>query len=139
MSKITAVEFKEQFDRGQFTYGETLPAVRDKDITGAITEAEFTYNEDLYPDEDTCKLALNYLTAHYLTNDIEAANSGGQSVFIQGSRSADGISESLTIPEWMNEGDYAFYSTTYYGQKYLMLSKPYMGGAVYVVNGATTP
>lgn len=136
---ITVEEFKEQFDRGQFTYSETLPGVRDKDIESAISEAEATFNGDLYSDDPTCKQALLYLTAHFLTNDIESANSGGQPVFIQGSRSADGISESVIVPDWMSQGDFSMYATTYYGQKFLTLSKPYMDGAVYVVGGATLP
>lgn len=139
MSCITATDFKDYFDRGQFTYGETLPDVRDKDIDQAIAEAVATFNEYLFPDEDTCKQALLYLTAHYLVNDLNAANSGGQAVFNQNSRSVDGVSESLSIPDWMNTGDFSLYATTYYGQKYLMLCKPYLDGAVYVVNGRTTP
>lgn len=136
---ITAEEFKTYFDRGQFTYGVDLPAVRDKDIDSAIAEAQATFNENLYPDEATCKQALYYLTAHFLQNDVDSSFSNGQPTFIQNSRSADGISESVNIPEWMNEGAFAFYATTYYGQKYLILSKPYIDGAVFVVGGATLP
>lgn len=143
---ITATNFKDQFDRGQFAFGQDIPAIRDKDIDNAIAEASAVFNCDLYPvDPDAsdpdhvCKLALNYLTAHFLTLDTEAVDSGGQSKFNQTSRSADGISEGLSIPEWMNEGEFAIYSTTYYGQKFIMLSKPYMDGAVYTVSGATLP
>lgn len=136
---ITATEFKTYFDRGQFAYSEDLPDVRDKDIDSAIAEAVATSNGDLFPDDDTCKQALYYLTAHYLTNDLYAADSGGQSAFIQSSRSADGVSESLSIPEWMNTGEFSFYATTYYGQKYLMLCKPYIDGAIFVVGGSTRP
>jgi hypothetical protein len=136
---ITEAEFKTFFDRGQFAFGSNLPEVRDKDITEAIEEAELTYNKDLYPDEDTCRKALMYLIAHYLTLDIEAADSGGQSNFIQTSRSANGISESINIPEWMNEGEFAMYATTFYGQKFIILSKPYLDGAVYSVRGSTNP
>jgi len=136
---ITATEFKDYFDRGQFDYGAAVPQIRDKDIDQAIAEAVATFNGDLFPTDSECKQALYYLTAHYLTNDIEAADSGGQPSFVQSSRSADGISESVSIPEWMNTGEFAFYATTYYGQKYLMLVKPYIDGAVYVVGGATLP
>lgn len=136
---ITAAEFKDYFDRGQFDYGTDPPAIRDKDIDSAIAEAQAVFNGDLYPDEETCKQALYYLTAHFLQKDFEAVESGGQPSFIQSSRSADGISESLSIPDWMNQGEFAFYATTYYGQKWLMLSKPYLDGAVFTVYGATLP
>jgi hypothetical protein len=134
---ITATEFKTFFDRGQFTYGITLPDIRDKDIDEAIAEAQAIFNEDIYPNEDTAKQALYYLTAHFLLLDIDSSNSGGQSNFIQSSRSANGISESLTIPEWMLNGDYALYVTTFYGQKFLMLSKPYLDGVIFSVTGGT--
>jgi hypothetical protein len=134
---ITADEFKDYFDRGQFTYSEDLPDVRDKDIESAIAEALAVFNGDLYPDSDICKQALYYLTAHFLQSDIEAADSGGQGQFLQNSRSADGISESVNIPEWILKGELAIYATTYYGLKWLLLSKPYMDGAVYSVPGGT--
>ena len=134
---ITPTEFETFFDRGQFTYSDTLPDVREKDITEAIAEAEAVFNHDLYPLETIEKKALFYLTAHYLQGDIEAADSEGLPAYVQNSRSADGISESVNIPEWMQAGEFAFYSTTFYGQKWLMLSKPYMDGAVYSVSGAT--
>jgi len=140
---ITATEFKDYFDRGQFTYGSTVPysfpEIRDKDIDSAIAEAQAVFNPGLFPDDDTTKQALYYLTAHFLQLDIDVVSSNGQAKFNQSSRSAGGISESLSIPEWMNEGEYGFYSTTYYGQKYLILAKPYLDGAVFVVNGGTLP
>ena len=134
---ITATEFKTFFDRGQFAYGTTIPAIRDKDIDQAIAEAEAVFNHDLYPTEDVETQALLYLTAHFLQLDTDAADSGGQASFVQTSRSADGISESVQVPEWMNQGEFAFYANTYYGQKFLMLSKPYIDGAVFSVPGGT--
>ena len=140
---ITATEFKAYFNRGQFTYGSTIPyaypEVRDQDIDSAIAEAEALFNGGLFPDDATCKQALYYLTAHFVQQDLDAVVSNGQSKYNQSSRSADGISESLSIPEWMNEGEFAFYATTYYGQKYLILVKPFLDGAVFAVAGATQP
>lgn len=140
---ITASEFKAYFDRGQFLYGSAdpyvYPEVRDKDIDSAIAEAEAVFNPGLFPNEETCKQALMYLTAHFLQLDLDVIQSGGQAKFNQSSRSADGISESLEIPEWMKDGEFAFYATTYYGQKYLILTKPYLDGAVFSVAGGTRP
>ena len=140
---ITATDFKAYFDRGQFLYGSTVPysypEVRDSDINAAIEEAEAVFNPGLFPTEATTKQALLYLTAHFAQLDLNAVVSNGQSKFNQSSRSANGISESLSIPDWMNEGEFSFYATTYYGQKYLILAKPYLDGAVFVVNGGTLP
>lgn len=138
-AEITAETFKAYFDRGQFDYGTDLPEIRDSDINRAIAEAEAVFSEGIYPDDDAANQALLYLTAHFLYLDTEAGESGGQPVFNQTSRSAGGISEGLSIPEWMNQGEFAFYATTYWGQKWLMLSKPYIDGAVYSVPGATQP
>ena len=141
---IDATEFKAFFDRGQFMFGATspyaFPEVRDADIVKAITEAEAIFNGDLYPpDTGICEQALNYLTAHFVQLDLETIESGGQTKLLQTSRSADGISESLSIPEWMNAGEFAFYATTYYGQKFLIISKPYLDGGVFSVPGRTSP
>lgn len=134
---ITSLEFEAFFDRGQWTYSETLPDVREKDIDEAIAEALAVMNQDLWEDETDCKQALYYLTAHFLVMDLQIADSGGQGLFMQTSRSADGISESLHIPEWMQNSDFALYTTTGYGIKYLMLAKPYLDGAIYSVKGGT--
>lgn len=134
---VTVSDFKSLFDRGQFTYGEIAPDVRDKDITEAISEMEAVYNSDLVSDENICTKARLYLAAHYLVLDLENENSGGQPVYQQISRSADGLSETVHLPTWLRQGDAAFYATTSYGQKFLSLIKPYIDGAVYSVSGAT--
>lgn len=135
---ITATEFKTHFDRGQFSYGSAIPAIRDIDIDSAITEAKAVVNENIYPTEDICKLALVYLSAHFLQLDTGGGeDTNGQPVYNQVSRSVGSISESLHVPEWMKEGDFALYSTTYYGQKWLALTKPYLGGAIYSIQGGT--
>ena len=136
---ITATEFKAYFDRGDFTYGTDLPAIRDSDIDKAIAEMEAVINQDIYPTESTCQQAKYYLSAHFLLLDTDAANSGGQSSFNQTSRSADGISEALQLPQWMTENEFGFYTSTYYGQKWAMLTKPYIDGAVFSIQGATRP
>lgn len=136
---ITVAEFQDYFDRGQFTYGTDLPDIRDKDIESAIAEALAVFNEGLYPDDDAAQQALYYLTAHFLYLDVDAGESGGKPSFIASSHSADGVSESLQIPDWMSSGEFAFYATTYWGQKFLILSKPYLDGAVFSVPGATHP
>ncbi len=135
---LTVDQFKDHFDRGQFTFGD-LPGIRDKDITAAIAEMQAIINEGLYPSDEIQSLAKLYLTAHFLTLDSGAAESGGQPVFNQSSRSVGSISESLAIPDWMMQGDFATFASTYYGQKWLMLTKPYLTGFITVVGGDTRP
>lgn len=138
---VDIASFKALFSRGQFDYGETLPEVRDVDITAALAEANAVFNASLYPTTvpAIADLALSYLTAHYLALDVDAADSGGQTKLLQNSRSVDGVSESLEIMDWMKQPEFSFYISTYYGQKFLMLTMPYLGGAVYSVAGGTNP
>jgi len=136
---VTVATFKAYFDRGQFAYGSEAPDVRDKDITQALAEAIAVINQDLYPTQESLDQAYTYLTAHFLTTDIDGQDSGGQPRLLQTSRSVDGVSESVDIPDWMRTGVFAFYTSTYYGQKWAVLTHPYIGGAVFTVAGATTP
>ena len=140
MGTVTLASFKTQFARN-FTFGSAVPDIMDADITNAIAEKDAVFNPEIYPVDkpDIGTLAEHYLTAHFLATDVDAADSGGQPRFAQTSRSADGVSESVEVPEWMKAGEFAFYCTTYYGQKWLMLTKPYLDGAVYVVGGGTQP
>ena len=145
MISITVEEFKTQFDRNEFTYGVDLPNVRDKDITDAINNALSLFNQGLYPlpseeyPVDVGKLALLYLTAHELKKILNEVIDQGQSQFNQSSRSVGSISESLAIPEWMNDSVYSYFTLTAYGIRFLIISRPYMDGAVYSIRGATQP
>lgn len=136
---MDAATFKAFFDRGQFTYSDTLPGIRDLDIERAAAESAAVFNPDLYPTEEIKTQADLYLTAHFLQNDIDSADGGGGSALLQTSRSALGVSESVHIPEWMQKGDFSLYSTTYYGQKFLMITRPHLGGAVVAIRGGTNP
>jgi len=138
--EITVADFKDKFDRGQFTYGTTIPAVRDKDIEESISEALLIINSDLYPsDNDNLigKKALLYLSAHYLELMIRQDDGGGQADFAQSSRSVGSVSESLSIPQWMQDGAYSFFIATSYGVMFLNISKPYLDGAAYCIIGGT--
>ena len=136
---VTIASFKTQFSRN-FVFGAALPDILDDDITKAIAEKDAVFNPEIYPAETpaTGTLAEHYLTAHFLQSDVNAADSGGQPVALQNSRSADGVSESVQIPDWVT-GELLFYWSTYYGQKWLILTKPYLDGAVFVVSGGTNP
>jgi hypothetical protein len=136
---ITASSFKDYFDRGQFDYGPTLPQIRDKDIDNAIAEAMAVINIGLYPTDEAKEMASHYLAAHFLFLDTNAAGTGAQPSMLQQSRGADGLSESVSLPAWATQGEFAFYCTTYYGQKWLHLTAVHIGGAVVTVAGRTLP
>ena len=131
---ITIPDFKNFFDR-DFQFSENLPDIRDNDILKAIDECYAVLNIGIYPDQDIQDRAAKYLTAHFLTINIDTSDSGGQTRFLQNSRSADGVSESVQIPDWI-KGEFEVYASSAYGLKFLLLSKPYLDGAVYSVPGA---
>lgn len=139
MIQITAASFKTFFARGQFTYGTVLPAVLDGDIDQAIAEALTVFNIGIYPSDAIGNMALSYLTAHFLQLTLDSSDSGGQSDAIQSGRGANGINESLAVPPWMLEGEYAFYATTFYGRRWMLMTMPYLGGAVFTIGGGTQP
>lgn len=136
MSIATVDEFKTQFDRA-FDFGTTFDEVRDSDITKTFAEADAVFNPDIYPTDATQKLAYLYLAAHFLVEDITAAETSGSPSHLQQSRSVGSVSESLSIPEGMSSGSLAFYQTTYYGQKWYQLTEPYIVGGVITVPGGT--
>jgi hypothetical protein len=127
-------KFKTMFARN-FTFGTELPDILDTEITKASDEANAVFNPGIYANDDIKEMAFYYLTAHFLYSDI---SSNSAAVYNQSSRSVGSVSESLSIPDWMNQGEFAFFSTTYFGQKFLNLSKPYLDGAIVVVEGGTT-
>lgn len=136
--EITVKEFKSYFAR-DFDYGDTLPSILDSDIQKAIDEASITFNFGLYPNplqSNVMKTALYYLTAHYLLINTYSADTGGQSSFIQSSRSVGGISESVDIPEYMKNKEFSFYGTTFYGQRFIQISMPFLF-AGFTVHGNT--
>jgi hypothetical protein len=139
MIQITAATFKTYFARGQFTYGTVLPAVLDSDIDQAIVEASAVFNFSLYPSDAIGNMALAYLTAHFLQLTLDSTDSQGQSAGIQSGRGANGVNESIAVPPWMLEGEYAFYATTEYGLRWMLQTMPYLGGNVYAVGGGTQP
>ena len=133
---MTAPEFRDFFDRGQFDYGATPPQVRTKDIDQAIAQASATYNEALYPTDEIRESALAYLSAHFLQEALDGFAASGM---LQSSRGADGLNESFAVPEWLKESELGIYATTPYGRRWLLLTAPYLNGAVYAVKGTTQP
>jgi len=143
MYQVPGVQvFKDYFDRGQFAFGEEVPAVRDKDIETAMGEALTIFNADIYPDEKTRERQFLYLTAHFLACDLDAAESGGLGGigFVQTSRSADGLSESIQVPEWVSRDPMlSVLAGTYFGRKYLITALQYATDVILVAGGDTLP
>lgn len=116
--------------------------IADTDITNAFAEAKMTFNQALFSDDASIKLAFLYLAAHYLVLDTRAAMGGiyGANLFPLQSKSAGNVSESYGIPQvYLNDPQFSYLSGTAYGLKYLSFVWSLLTGNFGVVAGATTP
>ncbi|NCX93985.1 MAG: DUF4054 domain-containing protein [Gammaproteobacteria bacterium] len=152
VNDITLDDFKSWFVR-DFQYatpiGETEPVldcpkdfVTDNDIRKSYSEAKMLFNPSLFSTDEEFKMCFLYLSAHYLSYDLQAAaqGAGNQGAYPVNSRSVGGVSESYTIPDWMaSDPVLSPLMLTRYGQKYLSLIRPLLIGAVAVYRGWTTP
>ncbi len=124
----------------EITTGNKQDYILNEDIENAFIEAQANFNQSLYTKEEFCENAYLYLTAHYLVNDIRngtGLNSTGG--LMSTSRSVGSVSESYTIPAWMqNNPLLSFYTTTYYGVKYINLTRSQAIGRMGIVFGKTT-
>jgi hypothetical protein len=119
-----------------------LNYVTDGDIEKAFTEAQAVFNPAIFPDENTFELAYLYLTAHFLSLDLRSASQGVNSnaPTTVSSRSVGSVSESYAVPKaWNEDPNLQFYTTSYYGAKYLSMVTPLLTGNIQAVLGATLP
>lgn len=114
--------------------------VLDSDIMEAYAEAAITFNMALFGNDDDVVKAYLYLTAHYLSNDLNANGTNSSPINSINSRSVGNVSESYNVPSWtLDSPIFSFYATTLYGQKYLNMLLPQIVGNVVSVCGGTNP
>lgn len=121
---------------------DVLNYIADKDIERAQDEAEIVFNQALFSSDADIALAFNYLTAHYLVNDIRASNAGlaSSASFPLLSRKVGNVSENYGVPSaYLTDPRFSFYTQSAYGMKYLSLVLPALVGNVGSVAGATQP
>ena len=110
--------------------------VLDQDILNAFAEAQMVYNQGFFGTNIT--LPYLYLTAHYLCNDLRAAQQGLNSTgaFPVSGRSVGSVSENYMIPDtYKDNPNLAPFTSTAYGMKYLSFLLPNLVGNVNVVWG----
>lgn len=143
---VTYTSFKAYFAR-DFSYysgsGDSRDYVTDDDITRAITEAGLVFPSGLFSSSETlADTALLYLSAHFLSEDIQfaAGGAGGTSAFPVNHKAVGAVLESSVIPEWVTKIPSLYtYANTRYGQRYLSMLFPMLIGNTVVFEGATTP
>ena len=116
---------------------DVLNYTRDEDIENAMAEASVNFNESLFDDEQA-KLIFLYLTAYYLTYDLQNATGAVQTGVIT-SKSVGSVSQSYGTPQWiLQDKVLGAYATNGYGLKYLSLLRPYLIGNLLFYKGAIT-
>lgn len=116
--------------------------VLDADIEKAFKESQIVFNQGLFSSDEQLTLGYLYLTAHYLVQDLKAAQQGVSDAgsFAVSSRSVGNVSESYAIPTALTDDPVLSYFTkTQYGQKYLSMVLPLLVGNMAIAQGATTP
>lgn len=138
-------EFKAYFVR-DFVYGATPDTVMDADITKALAQGMMVFNPAIWADDDEKKLAFQWVAAHFLVIDIQAAgglsaDNLGLGVESQGggtiqSKGVGGVNVSLALPSSIVESPILNqFMRTDYGQKYLQMLTPRLVGNGAVVAG----
>jgi hypothetical protein len=137
----TVADFKAYFTR-DFIYGTTSTTVNDSDISKALAQASFNFNEALFATQSGYTLCFLWLTAHYLCIDMQASSQGlsGKAQWLVNSHSVGNVSESYAIPQRiLDSPEFTMYATTAYGVKFLSLIIPNLSGQIFSVEGATHP
>lgn len=145
VADITIADFKAFFTR-DFPYYAGMDCekdyVGDADIQKAFDTSKINFNESLFGDAASLKIAYLYLVAHQLTVDLQIAAQGVNSVGYAPvvSRTVGAVSEAYQVPEWVGKDPvWGPYFTTRYGQKYASIVRPLCIGNAITVAGATTP
>lgn len=141
-NRPTITDFKNFFFR-DFPFGID-PAINviDQDVSRAMVEADVVINDDLFIDQNEFSLGFEYLTAHYLVNNLRSSSQGiaGRFEFLTSSKSVGSVSVGSSIPDSILANPmYSFYTSTNYGMSYLMLVYPRLTAQIYTVKGATLP
>jgi len=137
----TVSDFKAYFVR-DFPYGTDMETtVLDSDIQKALDKAALQINSKCLSDQAEYTQGYLLLAAHYLVMALRTASQGIASSYKGdvASRSVGGVSESYSIPEWINQNPlYSSFTRTGYGNEYLLMILPCLVGNILVVDGRTT-
>lgn len=105
----------------------------DADIEEAFAEAKLYFRQANNMNDSSVRITFLYLSAHFLVGDLRAQGLNTQFSAPVSSRGVGNVNEAYKVPDWMMKQSYSFFTTTYYGYKYLALIRPYLIGNVFVV------
>lgn len=139
----TITDFKNYFVR-DFPYGtDPDTTILDVDIGNAQQQVlAFPINPGLYTDQNSYTLGFQYMTAHFLVQNIRASSQGinGQFNFLQAGKGVGSVNESFSIPERiLHSPTMSMFTKTNYGMMMLQLVAPRIIGNLMSVRGTTRP
>lgn len=150
LTTITVQQFKDRFYR-DFAFINQNPNqdqpvppnsefIQDRDINNAFADAQGLLNQALLGSDVNITNGYLYLTAHCLSLNIKASesgvNSGGTGAFPVASRSVGSVSEAYQVPDaYKDDPILAQYAQTAYGQKYLAMVLPGLRGNMVPIYG----
>ena len=119
-----------------------LNMVTDDDLSGAIADAQFNTNQDLFATQALYTRGYLFLAAHYLIEKLLMAGEGlsSQYAWLTASKAVGDVSESFEIPERIKKDPMlAAFSKTRYGAMYLQIISPQLVGGVFVMPRRALP
>lgn len=140
----TVQNFQAQYFR-DFPYGLSngdLTTVQDADIQAAINKTALFINPALYTNQAAYNNGFLALSAHYLVLSLRASSQGiaGQWPWMVTSKGVGGVSEGITIPEWVLRNPmWSVLTTTNYGMDFLFGVLPNLVGQMFTVFGPAHP
>ena len=115
--------------------GNIYDYVLDEDIEAAFAEAGAVFNPRLNVTDAQFKMIFLYLAAHFLVADSRANGLQSGSSGLVDHKTVGNVSISYTIPKWMQNESLSFFTTTYYGYKYLILTRVSRVGNAMAIRG----
>jgi Protein of unknown function (DUF4054) len=140
----TVQMFQQQYFR-DFPFGFSngdLSQVQDQDIQNAIGKAALFINPSLYASQAAYNNGFMALAAHYLVLAIRASSQGisGQWPWMVTSKGVGGVSEGITIPQWILDNPmWSVLTSTTYGMDFLFGVLPNLVGQCFTIFGPTHP
>lgn len=119
-----------------------LNMVTDDDLAGAILDAQFNTNQDLFGTQALFTRGYLFLAAHLLIEKLLMAGEGlaSQYAWLTAAKAVGDVSESFVIPDRiMKDPMLAAFSKTRYGAMYLQIISPQLVGGVFVLPRRALP
>lgn len=137
----TIDDFKVYFERNFPFSPDPALGVTDTDILRAYQLTNSYANERLFKSQSSWSIGYMYLSAHYLTMNLQTSAKGLYATAAPGliqSKNAGSVSTAYAIPEdYLKNPAYAQLNKTPFGQQYFQMIYPFLIGTMTTAIGHT--